>query len=85
MKKISDSRIGTEVKLWNKYILPFEKKPAELQAIGKQVITTSRETYKLTDKMLKDKSLSKEERAEATELRKRAYNLTTELKKLNLF
>jgi hypothetical protein len=51
---------------------------------GKIAIGMARECYKQTDKKLKDKSLTKQQKTELLELRKRAYSFTTEVKKLNL-
>lgn len=84
LTKVKNPKIEKLVDNWDKTMGPFEKSLYELIGFGKVVIPIAREVYKQTDKMLKDKSLSKEEKAELLELRKRAYSFTMEVKKLSL-
>lgn len=84
VKTINDAEIKKLVESWDKSMGPFEKSLNELQGFGKIAIGMARECYKLTDKKLKDKTLTKQQKVELLDLRKRAYAFTTEVKKLNL-
>lgn len=85
VKTINDVEIKKLVKDWDKALGPFEKSLGELQVFGDIAIAMARECYKLTDKKLKDKTLTKPQKKELLDLRKRAYSFTTEVKKISFF
>lgn len=85
VKTIKDSEIEKLTKDWDKTIGPFEKSLNELRVFGDSAIAVARACYTATDKKLKDKTLTKDQKAELLDLRKRAYTFTTEMKKISIF
>ncbi len=68
VKTINDAEIKKLTTNWDKAVGPFEKSLNELRVFGDIAIGMARECYKLTDKKLKDKTLTKEQKKELLDL-----------------
>lgn len=84
VKRIKDPAVEKAGKIFFKELLEIRSKFWEIDRLGSKALKRSRDVYKICDKALKKKDISKQDKEDLLGLRKLSYEFSNELKKLGI-